>query len=458
LSAYDLYLQGLKNFNEFSFASLSQARSDFETAMQLDPDYLPARLGYLRTLHQLMVTGAITRKEDIETSLPILAEILKSDPDNAEAHILRAHIHGLQSEAKQRREELNLALDSDPRNAEALNKMGRMIFDFGDTRTGMEYLLEAERIDPYSVALLWDLCITNAFMLKPDLANKFCGKIGEIEPDNPMRYYGPAMAQSFNGNLAQSLVLNQKSIELDPDDYELTAQMAMHWISLGDIGQAEVWLQKAEAIGAGQPVPLMARVMLHQYREQYGMAADVARRALEKELDSRQRSDDAFRDTYIKSLVDKRNINEAIEYFREMQPGAFEIPPDFDLDIPFGAGDLFTTAKLMMIQDPKSEQAEEMLKAAEAKWALRDEAWFPWSHALNRASVEVVRGNKDKAIEHLFDAFGKNHRLNWRRALTSGIWYRELQDEPEFKRLITMYEADMDHQREEAYELLGIKP
>ena len=38
------------------------------------------------------------------------------------------------------------------------------------------------------------------------------------------------------------------------------------------------------------------------------------------------------------------------------------------------------------------------------------------------------------------------------------IMYRELRDEPEFKRLVSMYEADMDRQREEAYELLGISP
>ena len=50
----------------------------------------------------------------------------------------------------------------------------------------------------------------------------------------------------------------------------------------------------------------------------------------------------------------------------------------------------------------------------------------------------------------------KNYRVNWRNGLTTGIWLREIQDEPEFKRLIALYEADMDRQREVAYELLGI--
>jgi TolB-like protein/Tfp pilus assembly protein PilF len=458
LSAYDLYLQGLKNFNEYSFASLTRARADFEKAMQLDPDYLPAQIGYLRSLHQLMFTGAITRKEDIDNSLPLLEKILESDPDNAEAHVLRAHIHGLQSEVNERREQLNLALDTDSRNVDVLNEVGRFIFDLGNTRTGMEYLLEAERIDPYSVSLLWDLCITNAFMLKVETADKYCARIGEVEPENPMRYYGPAMARNFNGELAQSLVLYQKSIELDPDDYELTAAMAQLWTSLGDIEQAETWLRKSEELGSGQPVPLRARMGVHQYREQYGMAADLARRALEKKLDSRQQSQNNFEDTYFLSLTRQGKSSQGLEYFQDKHPEYFGESPEFNLDNRYGAGDLFEIGFLIQLQDPNSEQATEYLNAAETKWSTVDESWFPYVHSINKSSLAVARGQKVQAIEHLFDAFEKNHRLNWRHILTSRMAFSDLQDEPEFKRLISMYEADMDRQRDEAYELLEITP
>jgi TolB-like protein/Tfp pilus assembly protein PilF len=456
LSAYELYLRGLKNFNISTYASFTQARADFEAAIAMDPDYLPAQIGLLKTLHELMFTGAITRKESIETSLPMLDRIFEAHPGNADAHILRSHIHGIQNEPFERRRELNLALDAEPRNADALNSMGRFVFDMGDTRTGMEYLLEAARLDPYSVELNWDLCITNAYMLKIDEAIPFCERIGEIQPENPMRYYGPAMAYSFSGDLATALFMNRKSIELDPDDYELPAQMAMHWVSLGDTGQAEKWLRKAEESGAGQPVPLLARAALHHYREQYGMAADIARRAVDNKLDNRQGSARVFRNLYIEALASRGKISEAIGIVREQQPGAFETPPRYDLNIPNGAGDLFTLAKLMLMQDPKSEQAEEILNAAETKWQVRDEAYFRWAHELNRASLAAARGDRDTAIEHLFEAFNKGHRVNWRLVLNTGIRYQDLRNEPEFKRLVSMYEADMDRQRAKAYELLGI--
>ncbi len=456
LNAYEFYLQGLKNINDYSYASLKEAEQDFLQSIQLDPEYVPAQLGLVRTLVELMTTGAMIRQEFIDRGLPILTRIIEKDPGHSEAHVLMSLVRSAERDADGRRQELNLALDADSRNVDALREMGRFIFDFGNTRTGMEYLKEAERIDPYSVAVLWDLCATNAFMLEVEKAETYCARIGEVQPNNPMRYYGPGLAHVFNGNLPQGMLLNLKAIELDPDDYELPAGMAKRWTSLGDIEQAEIWARKAEELGSGQPLPLSARLGIHLYREQYGMAADLSRRALEKQLDSRMGSEDNFEGTYILSLVQQGKTANALEYYREKRPGFFEDPPEFQMDIPFTARDLFNTAYLIELQNPGSEQAAEMLNAAETKWALRDAEWFPYFHSINDAALAVARGQKDRAIEFLFEAFEKNHRRNWRQILTSSMPFNELQQEPEFKRLIAMYEADMDRQREEAYELLGI--
>ncbi len=188
------------------------------------------------------------------------------------------------------------------------------------------------------------------------------------------------------------------------------------------------------------------------------MAADLARRALEKKLDSRQQSENAFEDTYLLSLVQHGKTSQALEYFQEKRPEFFGESPEYNMDYPFGAGDLFEIGFLMQLQDPDSGQASTFLEAAEDKWSLRDESWFPYFHFTNKAALAVAGGHKDQAIGLLYEAFEKNHRLNWRRILTSQIAFSSLQGEPEFKRLISMYEEDMDRQREEAYELLGIKP
>jgi tetratricopeptide (TPR) repeat protein len=334
--------------------------------------------------------------------------------------------------------------------------MGSFVFFNRSTTTGMEYLKEAERIDPYSPRVLSQLCLINAFILEVETAEAYCTKIGEVSPGSPMQHSGKAFAKEFNGELASAIFQYRESIKLDPNDYEIPSIISLNWVSLGDLEQAEAWLEKAEENGQGQPYPLMARMEILLYREQFGMAADLAQRTLERKLDNRMGTQHGFEDIWLTSLVQQGKMNDGIAYLREKHPGFFESPPDYGVDTPQDAEDLFQTAYLMKLEGSNPEQADQMLEAAEAKWAIRDERVFPWQSHINRARVASMRGDKDAAIQHLYSAFETNHRSQWRLRILGRMSLLPLHDEPEFKRLVAIYEADMDRQREEAYELLGI--
>ena len=155
LSAYDLYLRGLEQLNKFSFAALNEARTLFTRAIEQDPNYLPAQLKLTQAWLDLAFTGAITNDEAIATSRPLLTSILEKDPANAEAHVLMARVMGALRDDSGMQQELQLALDNDPRNVEALRVTGRYIFFNGDVEKGFEYVEEAERIDPYFPRLDW---------------------------------------------------------------------------------------------------------------------------------------------------------------------------------------------------------------------------------------------------------------------------------------------------------------
>ena len=151
LSAYELYLQALEQFNDFSYGSLREAEVLYQQAIERDPGYLPAQLGLVRTLHELNTTGALSRQEKNRRVRPMLEAILAQDPGNSEARVQMALLLNSEDDYAGARRELDRALTVDPRNTNALKEMGRFIFDHGQTSTGLEYLREAERIDPYSV-------------------------------------------------------------------------------------------------------------------------------------------------------------------------------------------------------------------------------------------------------------------------------------------------------------------
>jgi TolB-like protein/Tfp pilus assembly protein PilF len=456
LSAYDLYLRGLQQLNVHSFAALNEARTAFTRAVELDPNYQPARLKLARAWLDLAITGAISNAEAIATSQPILVSILEQDPANAEAHVLMARLMAASQEHNNSEQELKLALDSDPRNVEALRETGRYIFLGRDVKKGLEYVEEAGRIDPYSVDVLWDLMAFYAFTGQPELSLPYAQRTAEIQPENPNRYWGPGMGYMLSGQLATAMDYQAKAAALDTLDPELPAGIATTWIDLGDPEQAEKWAKLADELGADQPSPIATRVQLYQYREQHGLAADMAKRALDRNLDNRAGTNNVFRRTYIANLVRQGNIQAGIDFYLTQFPGAFATPLDVDMDSFRQSEQLLEIALLLQMGDPASAKADELINAAEQKMQLVDERFIPWARALDRASIAAARHDKQAALVQLERAFDLGLRARWRNHLMSTIAFNSLHDEPEFKQLIARFEADMDQQRERAYKIPGV--
>ena len=456
LSAYDLYLRGLEQLNKFSFAALNEARTLFTRAIEQDPNYLPAQLKLAQAWLDLAFTGAITNDEAIATSRPLLTSILEKNPaNNAEAHVLMARVMGALRDDSGMQQELQLALDNDPRNVEALRVTGRYIFFNGDVEKGFEYVEEAERIDPYSLDVLWDLMAFNAFTGQPEQTLPYAQRTAEVQPENPNQYWGPGMAYLLNGQLATSLEYQVKAAAVDPNDPELPAGIAAVWLDLGDPEQAEHWAKLADEIGADQPTPIVTRVLLYQYREQHGLAADMARRALDRNLDNRMGSNNVLRRTYIANLVRQREIQQAIDFYITELPGAFATPIDVNMDNRRRSNELLEIAILLQMQDPASARAAELIDAAEQKMQLIDERFIPWQRALERAGIAAARNDRQVAMEQLEQAFDLGLRSRWRNLLLSTIAFNSMHDEPEFKQLLARLEADTETQRELAYQIPG---
>jgi hypothetical protein len=199
------------------------------------------------------------------------------------------------------------------------------------------------------------------------------------------------------------------------------------------------------------------RVLLYQYREQNGLAADMAKRAMDRDVDNRMGSGGVLRRAYISNLVRQGDINQALDFFQEQLPGAFTTP----LDLPEKsnrrfAANLVEIAILINQQQPGAERATELLNIAEQKILSADPRFIPWERALDRAMIAAARHDKDTAFDALQNAIDSGLRDRWRNLLFSNIAFNSLHDEPEFKQLVSQIEADMQQQREEAYQIPGI--
>jgi TolB-like protein/tetratricopeptide (TPR) repeat protein len=455
LTAYELYLQGLQQFNDFSYASLREAERLFSQALERDPGYTPAQLKLAGTRIEMATTGALPLAVATELATPAIRQVLAESPDNSEAHTLMAAVHRLNRRNRDVVRELESALSANPKNVEALREMGRQRFDMGQIRAGLDMLEEAERMDPYSVPALWDLVFTHGALQKPEQAEAYANRIGAIQPDNPMQFYGPAFAWKWDGDLPRSMALLKQSYELDPNDPENPAEIAADWVELGDVAQAEAWVRRAESIDADSPLVVASRVAIHLYREQDTQAADLSQRAMMDKLDNRQGSESVFRRVFITQLVRTNRLEEALAWYRDDLPEAFEQPIGLDRELPFQAQKVAELALLLRMRDPMSEQAASLIEIAEAQASVREPELLPFARSFDRAVIEMARGDKASAIAYLVEAWDKRLRFNW-LDIDQRFVFDAIRDEPEYQRLMAMVDDWRESERERAYELVGV--
>ncbi len=454
LSAYELYLQGIQSFNTFSYDGLRDAELLLKQALVLDPEYQPASLALVKVLLEQEETGVRSPAEINLMASPLLDAMLENDPHNSDAHALRARLFEANRNFAQAHSEYQLALNSNPRNVNALSSFGRFLFQRDQIDEGLGYLQQAAQIEPYDIKLQWDLCITNAQLLNDAAARRECGRLTDISASNPMQYYGLMYLHEYQGEFAEAMVLRELAIKADPADPELTAGMALTWLDLGDIEQAKIWLDKTARINSKSPAAVVARMAVLMHQEQFQEALGVAQQAYEDKLPNRHGSNEAIYRLLARDRVQRGDFDGALEILNGLLPAGLDSPLQSDnID---DASLLSHMALVTKLQNPASEQAIDLLNHADELNQRNSGRKIPFTKPLTQATIDAARGDKEAAIRSLKDAIEKGWRWDWQDAMYRDIQFQSLHDEAEFKELIIYLEADMEAQRLQAYERLGL--
>jgi hypothetical protein len=186
------------------------------------------------------------------------------------------------------------------------------------------------------------------------------------------------------------------------------------------------------------------------------MARGLARQSLERNLENRHGLNYRLRHANAYVSVLEGDIEAALAPYREEYPWAFEemlSPPG---DVSYIADNLFLIADLLKRSDELSARWSELVDLAEAG-KDRYSPNLGVSHGHRRsAAIHTLRGNHDAAIADLERTFEMGNRAYWRTFIVHDPVMLRLHNEPGYKDLIARFEADMERQRELAYELLGV--
>ena len=457
INAYDIYLRGLQNLNDNGFESLNIAAGQFEQAIALDPDFTPAKLGLINTWSHMAKTGVISRQEALNRGMPLLEAIIEEQPDNSNARIQLATFRIYENDFQAAETEFTTALEADPRNATGLQEFGRFLYNGGQVNRGLALIDAALEIEPYDVQILWEHCQTNAFLQNIDAAQLSCSRIKEINSESPLGWYGEALAFLHTGDMARATKGFSDAVERDPDDFEMVSAVADFWLDMGDVEQAEKWLQRADTVGVGQAFPLRTRLSLYQYHEQHELAHQLARQVLDRNLEDRHGTNFNFRQIWAFESGLNGNYQASLMPYRENFDWAFQPSLEAPGNVQFQTGDIIQIAGLLKLAEPLSDRPEELLRIVTTHVDGQPPGWGVWGPDLSRAAIATIRGQNGDALQLLNSAWDKKWRFGWRNVLLFDVVFSQLAGEPGFQDLIARIEQDMERQRKLAYELMEVQ-
>lgn len=158
IEAYAEYVKGRANLSERSFASLNEARSQFETAIDMDADYAQAHAGLAQTVLVMLANHkSITPSDAFAIAASSIDKAMAVDPQLAEAYAVRGLLQMMQWEMSQlesgdveaaRSFETALALS--PNFADAYVWFASLRQSEGKTDAAIELLTKALAVDPLS--------------------------------------------------------------------------------------------------------------------------------------------------------------------------------------------------------------------------------------------------------------------------------------------------------------------
>lgn len=207
VEAYNLYLKGRYNLNQYSPGGVSKSIEYFEQALKVDPDYAPA-YSTLATVYMLLgYYREIPEQQPWVKSRQAAEKAIQLDPSLAEAHAARGFALAWQDwKWAEAEEELKLALELDPGSADAHGAYAMAyLMPQGRIEQALAELKQALDIDPNSV--LTNLGYSYALLIagQCDRAIAQYRRTLELVPLRPDTWWDLGMAYACKGDSAGAM-------------------------------------------------------------------------------------------------------------------------------------------------------------------------------------------------------------------------------------------------------------
>jgi TolB-like protein/Tfp pilus assembly protein PilF len=441
--AYEAYLRGRQSLVQRKIPDLHKAVRHFERAIKLDPEYALAHVGLAEAYGLLEYYGDITTTESVALIEPAVNAALSLDPQLGAAYTARGSLFRRQNDLDNAIENYLKAIELSPGHATSYHWLAEL-YRMGRQQPDLAWPLiqKAVELDPLSPVLNITLAETLDDLGLHGEAIVQAERAVEIAPNYPSAYFVRAFIEAFTlGRMDRAIGSYRAGLQLDPESIIGHKGIALVYSHLGADDLAIESIERAIELGPGY---VWSRFDAMQIYDAAGMADRALQHArfmhsqspvlwyplrLLRNADISAGNPQAARDRYLNfyTMFDGRDSV-------EIDIGTFRPAVDF--------------AELLLYMG-QEERARLLLQSTLD--------YLPTQSRLGRIGREIddVRalaqlGESERALTALAEAVESGWRYHWRSILRDrGL--DSIRDDPRFRKLEAILQADMAAQLEQVH-------
>ena len=428
LDAYSAYLIGRERLALRTESDIKAARAQFEKAVELDPEFAPARA--LLAQSWLLSEQRDYGGEDVDRKMvdaiitPQLQRALELAPDLPEAIAIKG-LHDLRrfryEDAKQA---FDRAIEINPNYALAYSWRAETA---SEDQRFLDMLADKEKayaLDPMSIEIASDLALEYASFWRPEDAERVIGRMFELHPEHPSAYRTAIINLLNHGAFGEAMLLLEQALAAHPDNLQFRQISSWILASMGLFDEARE--------SADDEMKFTIAMAMGNF--------DEAQQLLEEGLAGKDRKDWFGYGSWLYTIYNGEGADQQLRSLVSQELASLE-----EQGIPWQEQCRpYLIYELRAVEQPG--QAERMMDQCRKNVEERFKAQYlcPCSW-FNTVLFSILDGRKDEALERA-DRWLSNGDSDF--TLHVDPVFRELSDSPEFPGFLARNAAQIEQQRE----------
>jgi TolB-like protein len=445
LDAYAWTLRGEGLFSRNDITNLNKARAAFKKAIELDPEYAPAYVGYALASGGLVVWGLGPADDLLDEAERRLREAQVIDPGLSEVHAGLGWVRASRYDWVGSEQEFKKALDLDPDNQSAQQGWAYSLYEvLGRPQEAVRLYEQLRWREPLDWNLAGNYAMALAQTGRVEEAEKELRRIIEIHPTySGSHYFLGLLNEFFRNQLALAIRSWVKAFEWDSESVAIPVEASLLLLDLGEVTSAARWVELAERNSSGGYLGNIARFSLALYR-----GDEVSAEAISRELaETTQHIYTGYHFTgYLAWLRQLHGADPqlATQAYRRLAPELLQEEPRVGA---WNHGVAISLADLMR-RSGDAAAANSLLEKSLSVISQTTDRYYPPA----RAAAYLLQGDTQRAVAALREAVEGGWRFGWWLLEREPI-YEPLWELPEFQTLMAEVRADMATQLERVREM-----